>query len=93
MVDVTLFGNSYADEIWSLNPLRAANNVNGVGAVEWPDSTSLVDPALVARQTAYMRHVVRELNAFDNIYYEICNEPGAALANMWPHGRSIDGRK
>jgi hypothetical protein len=76
VVEVTLFSNTYAEQIWALNPLRADNNVNGVGEVEWQDYTSLRDPALVERQRAYVERVVGELNAFDNIYYEVCNEPG-----------------
>jgi hypothetical protein len=80
IVEVTLFSNTYADEIWALNPLRAANNVNGIGRVEWPDYTSLVDAALVERQREYVRRVVRALNEFDNIYYEVCNEPGGGYA-------------
>lgn len=79
VVEVTLFSNTYVDEVWALNPLRASNNRNGVGNVEWPDYTSQRDPALVARQTDFVRHVVRELNGFDNIYYEICNEPGGGF--------------
>lgn len=80
IVEVTLFSNTYADGIWALNPLRAENNVNGIGQVEWPDYTSLVDAALVERQHAYVRRVVRALNEFDHIYYEVCNEPGGGYA-------------
>ncbi len=79
VVELTLFSNTYADEVWALNPLRAANNVNGVGDVAWPDYTSLRDPALVERQKEYARRVVRATNDFDNIYYEVCNEPGGGF--------------
>lgn len=76
VVEVTLFSNTYADHIWALNPLRAANNLQGVGRVEWQEYTSLRDQALVERQKAYVRQIVREVNAFDNLYFEVCNEPG-----------------
>lgn len=79
VVEMTLFSNTYADAIWALNPLREENNRNGVGRVEWPDYTSLVDAALVERQEAYVRRVVQETNRFDNIYYEVCNEPGGGF--------------
>ncbi len=87
VVELTLFSNTYADEIWALNPLRAANNVNGVGNVEWQDYTSLTDPTLVERQQAYARRVVRETHAFDNVYYEVCNEPGGG------HGGHVTPRE
>ncbi len=79
VVELTLFSNSYADGIWALNPLRAANNVNGVGDVAWQEYTSLADARLVARQLDYVRRVVQETNGFDNVYYEVCNEPGAGI--------------
>lgn len=79
VVEITLFSNTYADSIWALNPLRSDNNLNGVGQVEWPDYTSLVDPVLAAKQKAYVRRVVQVTHGFDNIYYELCNEPGGGL--------------
>ena len=91
VVEVTLFSNTYSEPIWALNPLRAENNINGVGQVAWQDYTSPRDSALVERQRAYVQRVVKELNEFDNIYYEVCNEPGgdyeghagAAEVNAW----------
>ncbi|MDQ6671048.1 MAG: hypothetical protein M3069_09905 [Chloroflexota bacterium] len=79
VVEVTLFSNSYADPIWALNPLRSDNNLTGVGQVEWPDYTSLSDAGLFARQADYVRRVVQATHRFDNIYYEICNEPGGGV--------------
>ncbi len=76
VVELTLFSNTYGDSIWALNPLRAANNKQEVGDVAWQDYVSLRDPALAERQLALARKVVRETHQFDNIYYEICNEPG-----------------
>ena len=76
VVELTLFSNTYGDSIWALNPLRAANNKQQTGDVAWQDYVSLRDQALVERQLALARKVVRETHQFDNIYYEICNEPG-----------------
>jgi hypothetical protein len=36
---------------------------------------TLDEPALVARQEAVLRKLLTELNGFDNVYYEICDEP------------------
>jgi hypothetical protein len=79
VVELTLFSNSYADHVWALNPLRHENNLNGVGNVHWADYTSLLDPGLVACQKAYVRRIVQATHGFDNVYYEVCNEPGGGV--------------
>src|SRR3954462_6520449 len=79
VVELTLLSNSYAPEIWALNPLRAENNMQGVGKIEWPEYISLKDPAVVARQLAHVRKIVQETVRYDNVYYEICNEPGGGF--------------
>ena len=76
VVELTLFSNTYADRIWALNPLRDQNNLQKVGAVDWTDYNSLRDSALVNRQSAYARKIIQETSEYDNVYYEICNEPG-----------------
>lgn len=76
IVELTLFSNSYGDGVWALNPFRAANNKQKVGDIAWQDYVSLKDKELVKRQLAYTRKVVQETHQYDNIYYEICNEPG-----------------
>ena len=76
VVELTLFSNTYGDRIWALNPLRDQNNLQGVGAVEWPEYTSLKENQIVSRQTSFARKVIQETSEFDNVYYEICNEPG-----------------
>lgn len=75
VVELTLFSNSYSDLVWRLNPFNSCNNNNGVGDIAWQDYTSRRDAALWERQQAYVRKLVREVNQYDNIYWEICNEP------------------
>src|SRR4051794_35104432 len=79
VVELTLFSNTYADNIWALNPFRAQNNKQSVGNVEWPEYLSLKDQELVRRQLDYARKIIRETSSFDNVYYEIANEPGGAV--------------
>jgi hypothetical protein len=79
VVELTVFSNSYGDNVWALNPFRAKNNKQGVGNVEWPEYLSLKDKELVRRQGEYARKIIRETSQYDNIYYEICNEPGGAV--------------
>ncbi len=80
VVELTLFSNTYADGVWALNPLRASNNLQKVGAVEWQDYTSLANRPLNERQFAYVEKIIEETSGFDNVYYEICNEPGGGFA-------------
>lgn len=84
VVEVTLFSNTYAPQVWALNPLRSENNVNGLKALEWPEYNTLKDPELFKRQTAFVRKVIQEINHYDNIYYEICNEPGGGVKGFAP---------
>ncbi len=86
VVELTLFSNSYSDGVWAMNPLRAENNKQKVGNVAWQDYVSLKDKGLVARQLAYARKIVQETHRYDNLYYEICNEPGGG----WEGHVSLD---
>ena len=76
VVELTLFSNTYADRIWALNPLRDQNNLQNVGAIDWTDYNSLRNNVLLRRQTAYALKIIQETSGYDNVYYEICNEPG-----------------
>ena len=80
VVELTVFSNSYSPETWALNPLRAENNLQHVGAIDWEEYIMLKDKELVRRQTAYARKIIDETSAYDNVYYEICNEPGGGIA-------------
>ncbi len=78
VVEVTLLSNTYADDVWALNPLNPANHVNDVETIRWPDYLSLRHPKLLARQLAHARRIVEEVNRYDNLFFEICNEPGGS---------------
>jgi hypothetical protein len=77
VVEVVLFSSYYADDGWSLSPLNAANNVNAVGAVPRAKATVLGDGGLQTAQERLVGKIVEELRDFDNVYYEIQNEPWA----------------
>jgi len=76
VVELTIFSNSYSPDTWALNPLRAANNLQHVGAVDWQEYITLKDKELLRRQISYARKIIQETSQYDNVYYEICNEPG-----------------
>ena len=84
VVELVLFCTFYEDVLWDICPLNARNNVNGVGKVGREQACTLKEQALVDAQLAFVRKVVAELKDFDNLYYEVCNEPYfAGVADDW----------
>lgn len=75
VVELVLFGTVYDDRLWNINPMKAGNNVQGVGKLARQEIYTLQDPALTTLQEALVRKLVSELRDFDNVYYEVCNEP------------------
>jgi len=75
VVEYVLFCPLYEDVLWDINPMNARNNRNGVGRVAREQVYTLHHPELLERQLAFVRKAVAELNEFDNVYFEICNEP------------------
>ena len=78
IVELTLFGNQYGDAIWKNSPLYPANNIQKEGPSG--DNSFLLfetlkDKKLLSRQDEFVGKVLHELNDFDNIYFEISNEP------------------
>ena len=66
--------------------MNVRNNVNAIGDVARTDVLALKDARLTEVQDNMVRKIVSELRDFDNVYYEICNEPyfgGVTLA--WQH--------
>ncbi len=78
IVELNLFSAIYGEAQWKFSPLNAANNINNLGAQKRQDVYTLDrSGALLAAQQRFVRKVVAELKDFDNLYYEICNEPWA----------------
>lgn len=76
VVELDLFSNFYDTVQWKLSPLYRANNVNGVGNVDdWKEVLSLKHKDLLEVQESMAVKIISELRDFDNLYYEICNEP------------------
>jgi hypothetical protein len=82
VVEVTLFCTYYRDRLWQLSPLHEANNVNGVGRATHTDVLTMKHPDLVAVQQELVRKIASELRDFDNVIYEICNEPYVAGVSL-----------
>ena len=79
VVEVVIFSNTYGDSVWDLNPLHAANNINDLEDIHWTDYITLKHPKRNAVQERFVRKVVTELNGYDNVIFELCNEPGGQV--------------
>lgn len=76
IVELNLFCPFYEEGMWRLSPMNALNNVNHVGEVARTNVYTLdKHGGLLAVQEAMVRKLVGELKSYDNLYYEICNEP------------------
>jgi hypothetical protein len=83
VVEVTLFTAYYNAKRWEACPLFHTNNVNGIGNAVYTDALSLKHKDLVDAESAMVRKIVTELNSFDNVLFEICNEPYFGVAMDW----------
>ncbi|HYG36842.1 MAG TPA: hypothetical protein VEC99_18765 [Clostridia bacterium] len=88
VVEVCLFCSFFSDREWALSPLNPANNINSLGRV-WRDKVYTMDKhgGLLQFQEAMVRAIVTELKEFDNVFYEVCNEPyfGGATKEWQDH--------
>jgi hypothetical protein len=75
VVEMVLFCTLYNDDLWKVSPMNAANNVNGIGKIGRREVFALKEPDLTSAQEAMARKIVTELQGFDNVYFEVCNEP------------------
>jgi hypothetical protein len=75
VVELVLFCTMYDDKVWQASPMNGRNNINGIGNIGRHEVYSGKDADLMMAQQAVVRKIVGELKDFDNIYYEVCNEP------------------
>jgi hypothetical protein len=78
IVEYVLFCNYYRDHHWRLSPFYQAGRDVPRGEVQ-----TMKHAALLALQEAFVKKIAAELKDFDNLYYEICNEPYFGVANDW----------
>lgn len=93
VVEICFFNSQYSDT-WVISPLYYENNVQSEGNCDWQAAQSLEHADVVRREEDYVRKITREVNAFDNVILEICDEPasigtGISRAGPWV-GRLID---
>jgi hypothetical protein len=74
VVEICFFNAQYSDT-WPISPLYYENNIQGVGHGDYEDAQTLQHPDLMRREDDYVRKITQEVNAYDNVILEICDEP------------------
>lgn len=86
VVEICFFNSQYTHR-WPLSPLYYQNNIQGVGKCDYKDAQTMKHPDLVERESEYVRKITQEINGYDNLILEICDEPAlhtpAAEAGPW----------
>lgn len=76
VVELDLFSNFYDTLQWKLSPLYFTNNVNNLEPIfDHKEVLSLRHPEILKIQEEMVRKILIECNEYDNLYYEVCNEP------------------
>ncbi len=76
IVEVTFFCSTYQDNSWERNPFNPGNNINEIAInLERQKSNTLSNGKLSGYQKNMVEKIVSELNEYDNVFYEIQNEP------------------
>jgi hypothetical protein len=79
VVEICFFNSQYSHR-WPLSPLYYENNIQGVGKCDFKDAQTLKYPDLVQRESEYVSKITREVNDYDNVILEICDEPALFTA-------------
>jgi hypothetical protein len=74
VVEICFFNSQYSHR-WPLSPLYYQNNIQGVGKCDFTDAQTMRYPGLVQRESDYVAKITREVNGYDNVILEICDEP------------------
>jgi hypothetical protein len=87
IVELALFCPFYEEIQWKLSPMNAINNMNAIGNIGKDDVYTMdKSGSLLSVQDNLVRKIVNELKVFDNVIYEICNEPYFGGVKMeWQH--------
>jgi len=67
---------------WEGHPFNPRNNVNDIDGGGSRGIHTLANPAVTARQEAYVRKVIDTVNDLDNVLYEITNEDTGGPADI-----------
>src|SRR5712691_1703732 len=73
VVEICFFNAQYSDT-WPVSPLYYENNVQGVGKCDYQDVQTLKHADLEQRESDYVARITQEVNSFDNVILEMCDE-------------------
>jgi hypothetical protein len=88
VVEVCFF-NAQNKGSWPMSPLHWKNNIQQEEHVDdYNEVQTLHHPVLLQRQDAFVSRIVQQVNSFDNVILEVCDEPSSygtprALAGPW----------
>lgn len=99
VVELVFTSATYTELGWSWNPFNPSNNVNGIQFTDWRQINTKKNGKILKYQERLVKKLVIELNEFDNLYYEIQNEPwadtpdsvGVLLDNITPDDMKTRG--
>jgi hypothetical protein len=79
IVEIPFFNGMYND-CWPLMAMYHENNIQNIGQYEDKEcglftSTDIHNRDVISYQKAYIKKITTELNEFDNLIYDICDEP------------------
>jgi len=75
VVEISLFSSTYGDMQWDVSPFNPANNVNHTEVSDWRKLNTLENGNVLGFQERYTQKLVEVANQFDNVVFEIQNEP------------------
>ena len=75
VVEVSLFSSHYDEMMWKISPFNPSNNVNHTNDIDWKKLHTLENGNILEFQEKYARKLVAEARDFDNVIFEIQNEP------------------
>lgn len=93
VVEVTLFTSYYINAHWYISPFYFKNNINRVDSIPFDRANTLYNGKIMEYQEKYVRKVVEELNAYDNLFYEIQNEPWSDNPNLTAYKNQSDNER
>ena len=79
IVEIPFFNGMYAD-CWPLMTMYHGNNIQNIGQYEMKDcglftTMNWLNKDVIKYQKEYIKKIVTELNEFDNLIFDICDEP------------------
>jgi len=75
VVELSLFCLMYDQALWEVSPLNSRNNGNQTEDVPYTEVYNLQHPRLQEAEDNLVRKIVAEAHQFDNLYFEVINEP------------------